>query len=210
MSKMKNMFKKVHFCEKSMHEKPTLVRETQTSSPLKPDAEDEIHSPLSASGGCNMMNLFGIKSYIHHFYDKKSINNRREHTHNILLEPSAEPETYLIERGKRRYSSSSYFRTFIVLGMIFLCIGLSLLVIGHFHTYRNPIVDIRSNIEIIDRRSIAYNASLEMYRLVGLAVFCAGGIVIMLTLLVDICRTEIRERKRGLSEREQEFYIVWE
>lgn len=56
-----------------MHEKPILVRETQTSSPLKPDAEDEIHSPLNASGGCNMMNLFGIKSYIHHFYDKKSI-----------------------------------------------------------------------------------------------------------------------------------------
>lgn len=64
--------------------------------------------------------------------------------------------------------------------------------------------------EVIDRRSLAFNYSLEMYRIIGLAVFCTGGIVIMLTLLVDIYRTEMVEPSKRDWEREQEFYIVWE
>uniref|UniRef100_A0A8D9A537 Neurensin-1 n=1 Tax=Cacopsylla melanoneura TaxID=428564 RepID=A0A8D9A537_9HEMI len=216
MSKMKSMFKKVHFCEKTMQEpaaQPIKCKDSLEEHKPSPHGEkfgfhDADGNDLSPTSGCGVMSLFGIKSYLHQFYDKRSIQTCREHSHNILAEPSQEPETYLIERGKRRYSNH-YFRAFIILGMLLLSIGLSLLVIGHFHSYQNPIIDVRSNIEIIDRRSLAYNYSLEMYRLIGLAVFCAGGIVIMLTLLVDIYRSEMGD-KGNTWEREQEFYIVWE
>ncbi|KAL1451333.1 hypothetical protein WDU94_005721 [Cyamophila willieti] len=209
MSTMKSMFKKVHFCEKTMQEPDSLIEEHKSSPHDEKIILNDAGDELSPTSGCGVMSLFGIRSYIHDFYDKRSIQTCREHSHNILAEPSQEPETYLIERGKRRYSNH-YFRAFIILGMLLLSVGLSLLVIGHFHSYRNPIIDVRSNIEIIDRRSLAYNYSLEMYRLIGLAVFCAGGIVIMLTLLVDIYRTEMTGDEGKSWEREQEFYIVWE
>lgn len=213
---MKSMLKKVHFCEYPTVEKPTRLSPDNKPGlhEVKPSLDevqpnlDEVLQDVSPTG-CGMMNLFGIKSYLHHFYDKKSIENCRETSYDILTEPSSEPHTYLMERGKRRYTSR-YFRAFILLGILLLSIGLSLLIIGHFHSYRNPIIEVRSTMEVIDRRSLAFNYSLEMYRIIGLAVFCTGGIVIMLTLLVDIYRTEMVEPSKRDWEREQEFYIVWE
>lgn len=89
---------------------------------------------------------------------------------------------FVVEPGRRR--RSCWFLISILFGVAFLLVGIIIILIANLTPLKNPIVGIKHNLEILDQKAIAFNQKIEMCQFLGLIVFCAGGIVIMLTLLV--------------------------
>lgn len=69
-------------------------------------------------------------------------------------------------------------------GIVFLLIGIIVILVANLTPLKNPVVGIKHNLEILDQKAIAFNQKIETCQFLGLIIFCAGGIVIMLTLLV--------------------------
>lgn len=66
-----------------------------------------------------------------------------------------------------------------------MLVGVITLLVGYLTPQREMIVGHHNNLEILDRTAIAFNRRLELCRLAGLAVFCCGGLVLLITLLLS-------------------------
>ena len=121
---------------------------------------------------------FGVKSYLHHFYDTHFYKDpdiyEDEDDFRYLLHPNP----------RRRRCTSIWWKVFVWIGANFLVFGIIGVLVGYL-VPQKPIVvgSIADNIEIIDREAISFNFNLDVCKLVGLILFCIGGLTLTVALL---------------------------
>ncbi len=76
------------------------------------------------------------------------------------------------------------------MGLALLLLGIVLILIGNLTPTKKSIIGVQHNLEILDQQAIDFNKNIQMCQFLGLITFCAGGIVIMLTLLVSAYERE--------------------
>ena len=122
---------------------------------------------------------FGVKSYLHHFYDTHFYKDPD------LYEEDADDLRYLLHPNpRRRRCTSIWWKVFVWIGANFLIFGIIGVLVGYLVPQRPIVVgSIADNIEIVDREAISFNFNLDICKLVGLILFCIGGLTLTVALL---------------------------
>ncbi|XP_049777519.1 nucleolar protein dao-5-like [Schistocerca cancellata] len=157
--------------------------------------EAQVEDESSGCGGLQGRKCpvyFGVKSYLHQFYDSDPSGLQ---SYEAYLEDEDDFE-YMVDPAKRRKSCCSqglWFRAGIWGGANLLLIGMIAMLVGHLTPPRQVVLETGYDLEVLDRTAIAFNHRLELCRLVGLGVFCCGGMVLLITLLVSTIKHAQRE-----------------
>lgn len=148
----------------SSTQKTSSNRKISIKSNLESIKESETGHLMTPNFGL----CFGVKSYIHEFYDQSSFKSNR----------------YALKRAKDKKLRVIWMFLFAI-GMIALLTGSSLLVFGFLSTEKEVIVDkFEDQTEIIDKYAIQYNHYIESCRALGLFLFIIGGIIVSISLIL--------------------------
>ncbi|XP_075225845.1 uncharacterized protein LOC142326990 isoform X2 [Lycorma delicatula] len=149
------------------------ILKTKRSKPVKQNiikTEETLPNPAPR--------YFGIRSYINSFYyppDSEVLNSGE------YIQDDFE---FVVEPGKRRWRNC-WFKVGLWGGINLLLLGIIALLVGHLTPPRETVVARVDNLEILDRSAMTFNSRLHLCRLAGITIFCIGGIVLMLTLLIS-------------------------
>lgn len=157
----------------------------------KVDEDFEFSSVCSQKkSGCP--DYFGVRSYLHNFYEYHGSKDPTLYEEDDL--------EYLLRGGGRsRRCRSIWWKIFVWIGANFLFFGIIGVLVGYLVPKRTIIIGtVADNIEIIDRQAIAFNFNLDVCKLVGLVLFCIGGVTLTVALLFpsflsNYCEEERRE-----------------
>ncbi len=147
---------------------------------VEEDEEKEFKSGFQGfQGKAKCPDYFGVKSYLHHFYDTHFYKDPD------LYEEDSDDQRYLLNPyPRRRRCTSIWWKVFVWIGANFLIFGVIGVLVGYLVPQRPIIVgSIADNIEIIDREAISFNFNLDVCKLVGLILFCIGGLTLTVALL---------------------------
>lgn len=156
-----------------------------SSSTFKPPLEkvvevEERDSDAKSGGsgsGLRCPSFYGVKSYLHHFYEGgfKDPAVYEDDEYAYLLRPS---------KPRSRYCRPIVWKATVWIGINFLIFG----IIGIFVSYCVPK---RQNYQmsaghllILKDDAETFNENLEIVKLVGMLLFCLGGAVTIVGLLV--------------------------
>ncbi|CAF3511297.1 unnamed protein product [Rotaria sp. Silwood1] len=121
--------------------------------------------------GADCMRYFGIRSYLDKFYDRQGDHGQQgdnQHNHPRF--------------------SSRWWKILLWFGTSLVICGFFLLIIGFVLPRKRINADEslsqNSQIMIVDRQALAYNANLETCRLIGICCVVGGGILFTLSLLM--------------------------
>ena len=140
------------------------------------DTEKEKADPLQKK---TCSDYFGVKSYLHDFYDTRAYKDPEvyedEDDFRYLLNPRL---------GRGRRCTSIWWKVFVWIGANFLIFGIIGVLVGYLVPQR-PIFagTYDNNLEILDNQAIAFNFNLDVCKLVGLILFCIGGLTLAAALL---------------------------
>ncbi|RNA41939.1 neurensin-1 [Brachionus plicatilis] len=139
-------------------------RKISIKSNLESIKESESGRATAAKFGL----CFGVKSYLHEFYDQSSIRSA----------------DYAPKRARDKKMRIMWMFVF-GMGMVALLTGTSLLAFGFLSQQKKVIVDkFEDKTEIIDKYAIEYNQYIESCRAFGLFLFIIGGIVVSISLIL--------------------------
>ncbi|ELU10373.1 hypothetical protein CAPTEDRAFT_183585 [Capitella teleta] len=150
-------------------------RKLQRNSSL--DKVDEDLEKEKSEQRCT--DYFGVRSYLHDFYDthvyKDPAVYEEEDDFRYLLNPRL---------GRGRRCTSIWWKVFVWIGANFLIFGIIGVLVGYLVPQR-PIFAgaYDNNLEILDNQAIAFNFNLDVCKLVGLILFCIGGLTLAAALL---------------------------
>jgi len=136
--------------------------------------EEHMHKPTFGCG-----DVFGVRSYLHHFYDTHFYKDPS------IYEEDEDEFRYLLRNNhRRRRCGSIWWKVFVWIGANFLIFGIIGVLVGYLVPMRPIVVgSLSENIEIVDREAISYNFNLDVCKLVGLLLFCVGGLTLTVALL---------------------------
>lgn len=124
---------------------------------------------------------FGVKSYLHEFYDNHVYKDPQIYEEDddirLLLNPHAR---------RRRRCPPIWLKVCIWCGVNLLLFGMVGIIVGYF-VHQKPIIkklEHGDNVAVIDRSAISYNAILDLCKLIGLILFCIGGVMLASALLL--------------------------
>jgi len=128
--------------------------------------------------GC--ADYFGVKSYLHNFYE----------TH-VYKDPDIyedDARRYLLAaNGSRRHrcaAAAVWWKVFVWIGANFLVFGVVGVLVGYLVPQRPVFIGaIADNVEVIDRGAVSFNFNLDVCKLVGLVLFCVGGLTLTVALI---------------------------
>ncbi|GAB1597457.1 neurensin-1-like [Argonauta hians] len=121
----------------------------------------------------------GVKSYLHYFYESPTFKDpsiyEEEDSLRYLLNP----------QRRRRRCPPIWWKIFLWLGANLLFFGIVGILVGYLVPQRKVIIDINSSTKIamVDRDAERYNKMLDVCKVIGLILFCAGGAIFSLSLL---------------------------
>jgi len=134
---------------------------------------DEVDDDPSSRNpeNANCMRYFGIKSYLHNFYDKT---------------PYREQDLqyrYLTRACKKKFSSR-WWKFSLWFGTICVSLGFLIILVGFLFPRKK--IEISSDAELItvDRQALEYNQNLDFCRLFGISLFVFGGIIFTISLFL--------------------------
>ncbi|XP_076463182.1 uncharacterized protein LOC143295395 isoform X1 [Babylonia areolata] len=122
---------------------------------------------------------FGVKSYLHHFYD----------SHSSYKDPSVyedDDDMYLLHPNpRRRRCPPIWWKVFMWVGVNLLLFGVVGILVGYLVPPKTVIVGENKPAGewYIDTSAKSYNTTLDMCKLIGLVLFCIGGITLAMSLL---------------------------
>ncbi|KAL3869979.1 hypothetical protein ACJMK2_042598 [Sinanodonta woodiana] len=122
---------------------------------------------------------FGVKSYLHDFYSgslyKDPTIYEEEEDLRLLLRP----------RLRRRRCSPIWWKVFMWIGVNLLLFGIIGILVGYLVPQKSIFfkVDSDNNHGYIDRAAMAFNTTLDVCKLIGLILFCVGGMTLAMALL---------------------------
>lgn len=152
-----------------------LATETH-GAPNLPKDTDPGKSKKKISG-CPV--YFGVKSYLHEFYDPNSSakdpNIYEDDDVALLLNP----------RARRRRCPPIWLKVCIWSGANLLLFGIVGILVGYTVPRKSPVTKVSedTNLGYIDHNAVSFNSTLDLCKLVGLILFCSGGIIFAMSLL---------------------------
>ncbi|XP_054153092.1 neurensin-1-like [Oppia nitens] len=120
--------------------------------------------------------FFGVKSYLHHFYEQMAVKNPQ-------LYEEYEEYKYLIEPKEKR-RALCLWRSIFWIGFILLVFGALVLMAGYLMPRMNIDIRYQEEMRIIDRAAYMFNQNLDLCKIIGLSVFCVGGVLLSSSLLL--------------------------
>ena len=155
--------------EKKLQRNPSLDKVDEDMEKEKADSQQKK----------TCSDYFGVKSYLHDFYDTRVYKDPEvyedEDDFRYLLNPR-------IGRGRR--CTSIWWKVFVWIGANFLIFGIIGVLVGYLVPQR-PIFagTYDDKLEILDNQAVAFNFNLDVCKLVGLILFCIGGLTLAAALL---------------------------
>ena len=173
-------------------------REKLTLNPSLDKVEEETSEKecksAKSSFGCGDLS-FGVRSYLHNFYEDRAYKDPD------LYED--DDYRYLLSGPypRRRKCTSVWWKVFVWIGANFLIFGILGVLIGYLVPQKPIIIgSAAQNVDIVDRQAIAFNFNLDVCKLVGLILFCIGGMTLTVALLFPSFLYRYFEDDRYASE----------
>ncbi|CAF0874461.1 unnamed protein product [Didymodactylos carnosus] len=135
------------------------------------EVDDDVSASRYSTSGTGCMKYFGVKSYLHNFYDRTDQHSESDDSQ----------YRYLTLSRRKKFS----------IGFISLSIGFLL-------PRRNIEISSDASSITIDRKALNYNQSLEFCQIIGVFVFALGGFLFIVSLLLptffnNYCAAEVDE-----------------
>ncbi|XP_053208760.1 neurensin-1-like [Panonychus citri] len=121
--------------------------------------------------------FFGVKSYIHHFYEPVSDGFKSDYS------DESDESRYLIAPKQNRRAPRIWKFAFWF-GFTLLVVGSFILIFAYGYPRKQVVIGQAEDTEIVDRLAIEFNKKLDWAKIIGLAVFCCGGSLLAFTLLL--------------------------
>ncbi|XP_035262963.1 neurensin-1 [Anguilla anguilla] len=148
------------------------------------------HGERSQSTVHNHHQHYGVRSYLHHFYEEctASIWDR--------------DEDFQIQKSPSRWSAI-LGKVCLAFGTLMLVVGLTVLTVGFAAP---PKIEAFGEEELlfVDKRAAHFNRALEVCKLVGGVLFCAGGVLAAAGLLLSSFTRGEPSEERCLQRRFKE------
>ncbi|KAH3698598.1 neurensin-1-like [Dreissena polymorpha] len=153
-----------------------------------PDIAEEYHDDPSKSSSRKSSrtstpkkkcpDYFGVKSYLHDFYEttyKDPSIYEDEDDFRFLLHPNP----------RKRRCPQIWWKIFMWLGVNLLIFGIIGILVGYLVPQKSIFfkVDEENNEGYVDRSAMAFNTTLDVCKLIGLILFCVGGMTLAMALL---------------------------
>ncbi|XP_074643258.1 neurensin-1-like [Tubulanus polymorphus] len=119
---------------------------------------------------------FGVKSYLHFFYDPSVIKDP-----SIYEDDDGFP--FLNPRPRRARCRSIWWKIFVWIGANLLVFGILGILISYLLPRRPTEMLKGDKYEVLDTSAIRFNHNLDLCKLVSLIVFCVGGLTLIISLL---------------------------
>ena len=171
-------------------EKTSLVQTTieeETSGELAEEYHDVSSRPSSRHSSKTTTpkkrtvcpDYFGVRSYLHDFYEatyKDPSIYEEEDDFRFLLGPNP----------RRRRCPPIWWKVFMWVGVNLLIFGIIGILVGYLVPER-PLtftkVDPETQKGVMDPGPIAFNTTLDVCKMIGLILFCVGGVTLAMALL---------------------------
>ena len=140
--------------------------------------EPEIEKKNKSRQG-SLSRLFGVKSYLHNFYEGHA-------TKDPMVYEEEQDYEYLLGGQRRRRCTSVWWKVFVWIGANFLVFGIIGILVGYLLPQKPILIGKvvgTDNVYLEDQSALSYNYNLEICKLVGLILFCIGGLTLAVALL---------------------------
>jgi len=154
-------------------------RKLQRSPSLDKVDEDEVEADNKDASRKSSMSqkLFGVRSYLHNFYEGHTNKDPS------VYEDDDDAE-YLLGGPRRRRCTSVWWKVFVWIGANFLLFGVIGVLVGYLVPQKPIFIGkLTDHVYLEDRSALAYNFHLDVCKLVGLILFCIGGLTLAVALL---------------------------
>lgn len=145
-------------------------------APSKPSSRKSSKNTTPKKKACP--DYFGVKSYLHDFYET------------TYKDPSIyeeEDDFHFPNRSgrRRRRCSHVWWKAFMWLGVNLLIFGIIGILVGYLVPQKSIFskVDEENSEGYVDRSAITFNTTLDVCKLIGLILFCIGGMTLAMALL---------------------------
>nr|XP_046917423.1 neurensin-1-like isoform X2 [Dermatophagoides farinae] len=115
---------------------------------------------------------FGIRSYLHHFYENVSVRNPNEYDEHV---------TEFTNKQNRR---SKLWVTLFISGTILMLLGVTMILIGFTMNRMQIDIGYQEEMRIIDKSAYEFNKHLDQIKIIGLICFAVGGLFVASSLLL--------------------------
>lgn len=151
-------------------------RKLQKNPSLDKVDEDEPEPDLGETKA-KRGRFVGVRSYLHNFYEG-----------HVQKDPTIYEDEdefgYLLGRPRRRRCTSIWWKVFVWIGANFLIFGIIGVLVGYLVPQKPIFIGkVADHVYLEDRSALAYNFNLDVCKLVGLILFCIGGITLAIALL---------------------------
>ncbi|KAJ7427259.1 Neurensin-1 [Willisornis vidua] len=145
------------------------------------------HAPGSAEGGHQR---YGVRSYLHQFYEDCTAS---------IWEYE---DDFQIQRSPSRWSSV-FWKVGLISGTAFMLLGVTVLVVGFLVPPKIEALG-KDDFVVVDNHAIQFNGSLDMCKLAGAILFCAGGSAVAACLLMSAFAKSYSKEEKYLQQRFKE------
>ena len=163
-------------------------------------AESRSHSICS--------DYFGVRSYLHDFYDahvyKDPVIYEDDDDARYLLNPAA------AARRRRGCCSAIWWKVFVWIGVNLLVFGVIGVLVGYLVPHQPAMVgELPDRVAVMDRHAIDFNFKLYICKLVGIVLFCVGGVTLTLALLFPSVSFHcMDDDRRGYDAADASFRVM--
>lgn len=154
----------------------SLVPETSERSSEEEPNEDNNNTKFDESP-TPFCPFFGVKNYLHHFYEKPDVVN------SSLYEDLAPGEQVFLVKQTEGGCSSSVFRLSLILGGLLLLLGVVAFIIAACAARKTIYVSQNGEVSIVDHMASSHNAQIDALLLVGLVAVTLGSTVVAAALI---------------------------
>ncbi|KAM3858630.1 neurensin 1-like [Diretmus argenteus] len=135
---------------------------------------------------------FGVRSYLHYFYEECSSSVR---------DSDPEDQGFVQSQRSAQQCNSAVWKVGLALGLLILTAGISSLCVGYSTPHRIESFG-EGDLLFVDPRAITFNRGLNLSTAVGISLSCLGSALAVVGVVVWILlRTNFKER---LFPREEE------
>ncbi|XP_063717043.1 uncharacterized protein LOC134844338 isoform X2 [Symsagittifera roscoffensis] len=132
----------------------------------------------------NCTNFFGVKSYVHKFYENQSADlddSEYESTHPNGLE---DEHVTLTPLPKYPCAYSKRWNKFVYFGTVLLVLGILLLIFTHSIPLKKVIVGYQNGEALQDNKAAFFDREVELATIIGLSVVLLGGLILAFSILL--------------------------
>ena len=160
---------------------PLPIRKKLPRPPRLESVSESEHSDKSYSPSLSSGSDFGVKSYLHKFYEDDPQYKDRD---DVYCEAEDHPLARL--RHKRRPCSRGtlWWKAGAWVGLNILILAVLALMIGYFVTPKKEVLRYTDDTPVIDQDAVAFNKKLDGAKLAGLILLCSGGFLLAISLLI--------------------------